>query len=605
MQRVPGVFAQNRYNLAQGLRPAIRGFGARAAFGVRGIRVLVDGIPLTLPDGQTELDVLDLTAIQHVDVVRGPASALFGNAAGGVIALRTAAPSSTPSLRIDATAGELGLQRWRASASGPVAGSVIGQASASRQLLDGPRAHGNSQTRRATGRLLTPLAGGEITVRASALDVQAQDPGALNAEQRAADRDQAAPRNVTFDAGERIRQQRVAARWRSGADADAAWDVRGYAGQRLFENRLPFTGGGQVAFDRGFGGLAVSRRVTTGAHRMTVGLDVQAQRDARRRYDNNDGDRGALTLDQTETAESAGVYVADRIALAPAWSLALAGRADVLRVGVDDHFVSDGDDSGDRDFDALSGSLAVTRQIGAVWDVTVRGATAFESPTANELANPDGGGFNPDVDAARATNAELTVTGDWANVGLSATAFRTRITDELVPFEVDGQPGRTFFRNAGESTRQGVELSADAQLAQAWHLHLAYTRSDFVFDAYARDGQDFAGNGIPGIPRQHGFAELAWRGPVTTARLSVTAVGRLFADDANATEVPGYARADLRLAHDLGQRGPRAGRWQLSAGVNNLLDTAYNDNVRINAFGGRFFEPAPGRNVYAGLQLRY
>lgn len=588
LQQVPGVFAQNRYNLAQGLRPAIRGFGARAAFGVRGIRVLVDGVPLTLPDGQTELDALDLGLVERVDVLRGPASALFGNAAGGVIALHTRAPGAQPSALAQAAVGELGARRWRAEASGPV-GPVRLLGAATRSLLDGPRAHGNSDTRLANAR----LDAGPLTLAASVLDVRAQDPGALTAAQVAADRSQAAPRNLRFDAGERIRQQRLSATWQhTGVHLD--WRALAFAGQRAFDNRLPFNGGGQVSFDRHFGGLGWLAETGWGPHRFNLGLDAQLQRDDRQRFDNNDGTRGQQTLSQRESAESLGVHAAATWVLTPHWQLPVALRADHLALSVDDRLLADGDDSGERDFDELSGSVGLTRRFdqGAAW---LRVATAFESPTSNELANPAGGGFNPQLGAAEAVSVELGARGQFGPVGWSAAIYDTSLRDELVPFELAGQPGRRFFRNSGRTQRRGLELGARWAVNANWTLRGHATRTDFVFERFARDGQDLAGRRLPGLPSAHGLLELQWQRSRWSALARIRAVGELFADDANSQQVPGHARLALRAAYS----------WpagSVALGVDNVLDTEYNDNVRINAFGGRSFEPAPGRHAWLRVQ---
>ena len=591
LQHVPGVFAQNRYNLAQGLRPAIRGFGARAAFGVRGIRVLVDGVPLTLPDGQTALDALDPGLIEQVEVLRGPASALFGNAAGGVISLRSRAPDDTPHTRADLTVGELGATRWRAEASGPV-GPVRLLGAATRSLLDGPRAHGNGDTR--LGNLRMDV--GAWSLAASALDVQAQDPGALTAAQVAANRRQAAPRNVQFDAGERIRQQRLAATWTHEA-GPISGRAQAYVGQRAFDNRLPFNGGGQVSFARRFGGAGWLAETDWGPHRLNVGVDAQWQRDDRQRFDNNNGQRGDRTLFQREAADALGAYLSSTWVLNRHWQVPMALRLDHLHLSVDDRFLADGDDSGDRDFDAVSGSLGVTRQIGPDTVVWLRGATAFESPTSNELANPAGGGFNPALDAAEALSLELGARGRWGAVDWSAAVYDATVRDELVPFELAGQPGRSFFRNSGRTQRRGIELDARWAFHPQWTLAGHATRNAFEFERFNREGQDFTGRQLPGIPQAHGQVELQWaRGP-WSALGRVQAVGHLFADDANQQRVPGHATIALRAGFAW-----RQGR--LGFGINNLLDTAHNDNVRINAFGGRSFEPAPGRHVFLRLGLQ-
>lgn len=608
LQRVPGVFAQNRFNFAQGLRLSIRGFGARASFGVRGIRVLVDGVPLTLPDGQTELDALDLALVEQIEVIRGPASVIHGNAAGGVVAIETREPPEQLGARLDLSGGELGFRRARAEGGGSL-GAWRGLAAVNATRLEGFRDLNDTDADIFTGKLARSFAAGDLTLRLNAIDTEAEDPGALTEAQVDADRSQAAPGNLQFDAGEAIDQQRLALIWRGAPQEQRDYRVTAYAGQRDFANRLPFTAGGQVAFDRSFGG-ADARYTRRGAwlnldQAISAGFRFEAQRDERSRFDNNNGVRGARTLRQDEEALTWGVFVQDDITLSPLWSASLGLRYDRVRLSVDDEFLADGDDSGERDLDDVSFSAGLGYRLNPADQVYARVASSFETPTINELANPAGGGFNPDLESAEAVNYELGIKGERSAFRYEAAVFSIRIDDELIPFELPGQSGRTFFRNAGESRRNGVELAVDWQFLPRWNLHAAYTYADYEFERFSRDGMDFSGNEIPGIPRQQFFGELAYErsfGEIDGyARLNVNAFDRYFTDDANDVRVPGYAVVNLRLGFK-----QTISNFEIEpyVGIDNLLDKEYNDNVRINAFGGRFFEPAPARFVYAGLRAR-
>lgn len=591
LQGLPGVFAQNQYNAAQGLRPSIRGFGARAAFGVRGIRVLLDGVPLTLPTGQTELDAIDLQSVTQVDVLRGPAATALGNAAGGVIAIQTRDAGEARRGEITAGIGELGAQQWRAEAQSALAGNWRGIASARHSELDTQRDNADTRTTQATAKLQNDA----LSIRASAVDTTSQDPGALNASQRRADRDQAAPRNLQFNGGERIRQQRLAARWSS---ADDTWTLSSHAGQRAFDSRLPFENGGQIAFERRFGGLGAQWQAAFGAVSLAAGLDAQLQRDDRSRYDNLNGQRGDLTLLQDEAADAAGLHANAKIALGGGWTLPVGLRFDRLRLDVRDRFLADGDDSGRRNFDDWSGAIGLAKQWHAPWSAWLRVASSFESPTTTELANPNGGGFNPALESAEAINTELGLLRETDRLRLEAVVFSIAVDDELVPFELAGQPGRSFFRNAGSSSRDGLELAARWAMTPHWTLHASATRARYRFDDAVIDGDDVSGNRTPGLPEQTGSLSVDWASGLWRAGGSLYAVGDLQADDANTTRVPGYAT--LRL-----HGGWSAGRYAVTAGINNVLDADYNDNVRINAFGGRYFEPAPGRNAWLRLTAKF
>lgn len=602
LQRIPGVFAQNRFNFAQGLRLSIRGFGARGNFGVRGVRVLLDGVPLTLPDGQTELDALDLGLVDRVEVIRGPASTLYGNGAGGVLSVHTQPAPSKPHAVADISAGELGFKRLRLEGGGAW-NSIRGLAAINATRQNGFRDNSRVESEIYTGKLAAPFTAGTLHMDFQATQIDSQDPGALNAAQVAADRSQAAPNNLAFNGGESISQQRLSWLWQGTHEDQRDYSLSAYAGHRDFNNRLPFTNGGQVDFGRIFGGVDAryTRRVLLLglAQQLTVGFNLEAQRDDRSRFDNLNGIRGARTLEQDEKATSWGVFGLNEIALSRYWSASFGVRYDHVRLSVDDKFLSDGDDSGARNFDDFSFSGGLSYAFARDQQVYVRIATSFQTPTNGELANPNGGGFNPALDSSTAVNYELGVKGERESLRYEAVIFTINLEDELVQYELPGQSGRSFYRNAGKSRRNGVELSADWQPFRYWRLSTAYTYADYEFRDYSSNGTRFDGNDIPGIPRQQFFGELAFERSGYYARLNTNVIDRQYADDANATRVSAYGLLNARVGLKSLQDG-----WQVEPyiGVDNILDKNYNDNVRINAFGGRYFEPAPGRYFYAGIK---
>ncbi|WP_242454873.1 TonB-dependent receptor [Pseudomonas sp. MS19] len=602
---VPGVFSQNQYNLAQGLRPSIRGFGARGNFGVRGVRVLVDGVPLTMPDGQTELDGLDLGLVERLEVLRGPSSVLYGNAAGGVLNIETRQPPATPYSFFDLSAGELGYQRARVETGGSV-GDIGGLLSFNSTQSDGYRDHARAETNSLTGKLRWYSDYGRLRIGFNAIDNRAEDPGGLQASEVDADRGQAAPNNLRYDADETIRQQRLSAVWDGFATGSDEYQLRSYVGQREFGNRLPFTGGGQTTFDRlfaGIGGQYSHNNQWLGmAHKITAGFDVETQRDDRRRYDNLLGERGAETLKEDENADSSGIFVEDQIDLAQNWQATLGVRYDRVRLSVDDRFLSDGDDSGSRNLEDWNYSAGLSYQLDAHQSIYAKIGTSFETPTISELANPAGGGFNPSLQPSHALNRELGLKGEWQTLRYDLAVYSMKLDDELVAYSLPGQSGRNFYRNAGESHREGVEMSLSWQLADAWRLSGAYTYSRFRFDEYQLDGADYSDNSLAGIPQQTLFTEIAFEQNDYYARLNLRAFDSMYANDANTVEVAGYALTNLRA----GKRFKAGGQlWEPYVGVDNLFDREYYDNVRINDANGRYFEPGPGRTVYAGLRVTF
>lgn len=606
LARVPGVFSLNRYNLAQGLRPSIRGFGARGNFGVRGIRVLVDGVPLTMPDGQTELDGLDLSLIERMEVLRGPASVLYGNAAGGVLAIDTREPPAIASSQFELSTAGLGYQRIRSEVGGSD-GDLGALLAFNSTALEGYRQHGAAQTNSLTGKLRWYAPNGRLRMSFNAIDNRAEDPGGLTAAEVAADRRQAAANNLRFDADEYISQQRLGVVWDGYASGADEYQLRSYVGRREFGNRLGFTTGGQTTFERYFSGIGAQyshyRDIGGKVHKITSGVELDAQQDDRRRYDNLLGERGELRQQQDESALSQGFFIEDQITLTERWQATLGLRYDQVRLAVDDLYLADGrDDSGSRRLQDWNYSMGLSYRLTPQQSLYARLASSFETPTVNELANPQGGGFNTALQPAQAFSREVGIKGEWPTLRYSLSLYQIDLDDELVAFSLPAQPGRNFYRNAGQSSRDGLEVSLDWQLAEAWRWSAAYTYNRYWFDDYQTASGDFSGKRIPGIPRQSVFSELAYEHQGAYVRLGVTAQARIYVDDANTLSAPGTAAVNLRIGKrfNFGQQA-----LDSYVGADNLFDREYFDNLRSNAAGGRYFEPGPERTLYAGIRFLF
>jgi iron complex outermembrane recepter protein len=603
LRLVPGLQIDNRYNYAVGERIAVRGFGVRSPFGVRGVRVLVDGIPATMPDGQTSLDHVDPARIARAEVVRGPAASVHGNAAGGVIQLESVPPPGVP-LGSEARflAGSHGLQRLESSFGGRV-GATSWQFAGSRLETSGHRTHADARSARFSGQLEHLTAAGLTRLVVHAADNEARNPGSLTAAEVAEDRTQASPLNVQRATGKSGQHAQLGALWRRETRAGRV-ELAAHGVSRSVENPITVR---VIELDRLAGGTratlsaASSRRL-----RWTVGGEADAQRDDRRNYINAEGQRGELVLDQRERVAGAAAF-AD--AIVPAGRLsALAGiRYDRFRFAVDDRFVAgDPDDSGSRVMSALSPSLGISVVAGR-GRVYANLATAFETPTTTELANrPDGaGGFNRDLEPQRTRSAELGAKGRLGSGGYYELAvYRAAVTDQLIPYQVPEAAGRDFFRNAGSSLHRGIEagLVLD-RAAPGPRARISYTRTDARFQEYVTGGEDFGGNRVPGVAPHRLEAALSWHGRRWFAGLDTRWSSRMPVDDANLFHSAAYAVLDARLG--LSDVSAGWGRVSPFIGVSNLLDAAYDASVVVNAAARRFHEPAPGRTLHAGVAVRF
>jgi iron complex outermembrane receptor protein len=605
---VPGLFMLNRYNFAQDLRASIRGFGSRSNFGIRGIKIIVDGIPETLPDGQGSVDGIDIGSAREIAVIRGPASSLYGNASGGVILIESESGPADPFASVRTTVGDFGFHNNQLKIGGET-GRLNYLINLSDTTSDGYRDHSEYENTQLNGRFETTIKGGSSLLATLHHTDQpvANDPGSLTAADAELDPEQARAQNVTFDAGEALKQTRLGLLYKTGLAGGRDFEARIYHTQRDFSNKLPFQNGGAVKLDRNFDGAGLKYTLPGDlagrSNRLLLGVDYDRQDDARSRFDNLSGSLGAKTFDQDELVTSLGVYLQNETRLSDSVELTLGVRYDDVKFDVNDDFLADGDDSGEIDFDHTSPMAGISVDLGGNTHFYATISTAFETPTTVEFANPSGGGFNQSLEPQESTNYEIGLKGEDDKQRFDLALFHIDVDNELTPFELPAQPGRTFFENAGSSTRDGLEVSYGRKLTQQIEMAAAYTYSDFVFDRFSdADGDVFDGNRIPGIPKELLYLDLTWNGQGGYyATWDWTYTGELYADNANDTRVDSSQVSNLRIGYN-----GNYGEWEIAPflGINNLFDEDYNNNVRINAFGSRYFEPAPERNAYIGISIR-
>lgn len=635
LQGLPGVQVQNRHNFAVGERVSIRGFGGRAQFGVRGIRVVVDGIPATLPDGQTTIDHLDIGSLGRVEVVRGTASALFGNASGGVLAFRTRAPAPDPvRLTVETMGGSHGLFRNQVNASGTV-GETGYLVSLSSLGWDGYRTNPAAETEGETygradrlglnARVVRPLAGGDLGLTLNVLDLESENPGSLPLARRD-DPERWAwgfgafppgdpVDNVRRHTGKDLRQDQLGARW-EGPLAGLEADLSVFGVRRSMVNPIPSD---VIVLDRDGGGLRaqISRSEPTawGPLRWYLGVEADLMFDDRLNYANASEDQGGAPagdprVDQRERVRGSGIFAQANLPL-PGGGQALAGlrydRHDYRAWDRMDRDEGDPSATGSRSMVALSPSVGASVPVGRGLSLFGNVGTVFETPSTTELGNdPDGRpGFNPDLEPQTGVSGELGVRGSLGPLAVfEVTTYRTDLRNELVRFQVEEFPGRDFFRNAGRSRHRGVEATL---AAWSWsgvvHTNLAYTWTDARFRTFVWDDTEFGGNRIPGLAPHRLQAGLridpeAWFGELTGSYLH-----RVPVNDGNSEYAPSHFLVDLRA----GARALSLGNVDLApwAAVVNLLDRRFTASVVPNAFGGRYYEPGPGRSLQVGLRATW
>ncbi|WP_083330824.1 TonB-dependent receptor family protein [Halofilum ochraceum] len=610
LQQIPGLYFQNQYNFAQGLRISTRGFGARAPFGIRGIRLRVDGFPETLPDGQSQTDAIDLESADRIEVIRGPAAVAYGNAAGGVIDITTAdGRDMAYSPAVSAQGGSHGYRKGGVRAGGND-GPWAYHINASALRFDGFREQSRVERDRVNAKVTRSFdEERELQTVLTLMDNPvSEDPGGLTAAELADDRSAATANARALDAGQTASQQRLGLRWRDGGAAGGVLTLRGFYTRRDFEQQLPFPGNSLLGYDRDFFGLG-TEYARSGAFagmpvQYTIGGEIDRQIDDRFRFAvDGDGAIQSRTARERQQATAGGLFAQADLGVTEALDLSAGLRFDRVRFEIDDELVSDGDDSGSRRFDETSGSLGALYALSTNHRLYANVSTAFETPTFTEFADPDGtGGFNPAIESQQALNREIGARGRFGSrLRYQLALFRVDVDDEIVSFE---RNGRDFYENAAETRRDGIELGLDWIASRRLSIAAAWTWSDYRFEEFVdRDGNDFTGNRLPGLPEHKLFLEADWRAADGRyARASIRYIDSVYADNANRVRVDDYTTLDLRAGRTWSASGRRVEAW---FGIDNVTDTEHVANVRVNATGGSYFEPAPGRTFVAGLEVGF
>jgi iron complex outermembrane receptor protein len=648
---VPGLLARDRQNYAQDVQISVRGFGARSTFGIRGVRLYVDGIPATLPDGQGQISHVDLGSVGRIEVLRGPFSALYGNSSGGVIQVFTEDPTPATTLSAGVSSGSDGVSRLAAKATG-TEGGLGYVVSSSRFHTDGARDH--SAATRQLGNvkwLLAPDERSQLTVVANTVALPlAQDPLGLSRAQFDANPRGVDPAALPFDATKALAAQGYDTRKTVGqTQAGLGYETRVdeantvrlqiYLGQRdttQFQ-AIPTTTqvnalhpGGVIVLGRDYHGIDLqwTRKGRWADTHWTLvsGLSFDGLAEHRQGFQNfigpaatptATGVQGALRRDERNEVGSADQYVQASWQWAPAWSLNAGLRHSTVRFSSRDAYIvgANLDDSGSRSYGATVPVLGLMFAASEAVHLYATAGRGFETPTLNELAyRPNNGstpvpGLNFSLEPARSDSLELGVKTRWPGLGdLRAAVYRTSTQHEIVT--LTNQGGRATFQNAGSTLRTGLELA----WTQRWATHLVAQAAYTVLQAHYVDAFRTcvgspcavsaqvpvpAGNLIPGLARRSAYADLNWSPPLGwRGGVELRALSRVMVNDLNSDAAAGHAVMAAQLGH-----GWQAGAWEWTALVraDNLFARRYAGSVIVNEGNARFFEPAPGRTWLGSL----
>ena len=632
LRGIPGVTARDRGNYAQDTQIAIRGFGARSTFGIRGVRLYVDGIPATQPDGQGQVSHFNLDAAGRIEVLRGPFSALYGNASGGVIQLFTAQAPQPPQWRAGAVAGAFGTTRFHAGYRGASDDGFEANLDYSRFRTDGWRRHSAAQRHSLNARVRVPLHDdASLTLLGNVLQQPyTDDPLGLTPAQFREDPAQTTPQAIAFGTRKRVGQATAGAIFELPiGDVDTV-HAMAYAGTRDITQFLaipqavqaaPTHAGGVINLATGFGGadLRWVRMLEAGGRplQLSAGISADRLRQQRRGYENFQGTRigvvGRLRRDETIRVDAFDQYAQLDWRVSRRWSVLAGVRHAGVRMAVHDRYIAarNPDDSGRIAFSATTPVAGAMLRASDALHLYASYGSGFETPTIAEAAYRADGSAGLALDLRPTTSRNAEVGAKWRRGGLQAqlAAFDIRSRDELSVASATG--GRTSYRNVGRSRRDGIELGLDWTFASDWTLALALSRLDARFDTAflgcsarcaAPDTPIAAGARIPGVPERQASLALRWRPALGwNAAIDLQHAGDVVVNDAGTDRAPAYTLVGAEAGYrwDTGAHALRA-----FVRVDNIADRAHVGSVIVNDANGRYFEPGAGRSWLVGLEWR-
>lgn len=627
---VPGLQVQNRQNYAQDLQLSIRGFGSRSTYGVRGLRLYVDGIPATMPDGQGQTSNIDIGSIDSLEVLRGPFSALYGNSSGGVINVNTQTGSQPPTIEASSYYGSFGTWHYGLKATGAVgdgtqAGDVDYTVSTNRFTTHGSRDHSGARKNLANAKLGVRINDvSKLTLLFNSVDIKANDPGGLSYEEWQNNPRQS-PRGDQYNTRKTVKQTQAGLRYERQLSQQDDLSVMMYAGERettqyqsipMAPQLKPSHSGGVIDLTRHYQGID-----TRWTHRgellvpvtFTTGLDYENMSERRKGYENyvlvngapQYGEQGNLRRNERNLMWNLDPYLQTQWQLTDKLTFDAGVRYSSVWFDSNDYYVTPGnsDDSGDASYHKWLPAGSLKYAVTDAWNIYLSAGRGFETPTINELSYRSGNQSGLNFDLKPSTNETVEI-GSKTRIGnglFTAALFQTDTDNEIVVDSSSG--GRTSYKNAGKTRRQGVELGLDQQFGDSWKLKAAWTWLDATYRTNVCDSSDCNGNRIPGIARNMGYASFGYQPEQGWyAGSDIRYMGDIMANDTNTAKAPSWTVVGLTTGY----------KWSygkmdmdLFGRVDNLFDRTYVGSVIVNESNGRYYEPAPGRNFGIGMNLAW
>mgnify|MGYP000992849190 FL=1 len=602
IESVPGVFISNDNNFAQDSRISIRGFGSRANFGIRGIKLIVDGVPETTPDGQSQIDNLNLEIIEKIEIIRGTSSSLYGNSSAGVIKIQSISEFDKNFTKIGYAIGSNNQEKKQALV-GVKSNETYYTFLVSETKGDGYRNFGDFKNSNLNFRVKKKISKDSwLSFNFNIVDSPySNDPGGLKIEEVNIDREQARERNLQYNTSEEINHYKVSSSFNKKINEKLSFSTYAFISNRNFNGKIPVKNGGAIDLKRKYWGIGGSFLFKSKL-KTQIGFDIGNQNDRRKRYNNDIGIIGEQVLDQNEKFSNLGIYLVNNYNL-NRLTISSGLRYDTNKVKLEDLFFSDGDSSGNITLNSFNPSLGFNYKLNKKSRVFINTSSGFETPTLNEFSSsPIGTGFNKNLKSQINMGFELGFslfdTQKKSNIDL--VYFKSITNDEILSYEDEKFPNQKFYNNAGKTERNGIEITGFYTLNRTI-ISSSYSLGNYVFKEFVENNFNYKGNKIPGIPNDIFTLSIEHKTiNELFLNLNFKNIGALYANNSNTIKIDEFNTFNFKIGKKFKLSRSNVYPYLI---ISNVFDNEYFDNIRINAFGGRYYEPAPKRTIFVGIKF--
>ena len=604
IERIPGVFISNDNNFAQDSRISIRGFGSRANFGIRGIKLIVDGVPETTPDGQSQIDNLNLELIKNIEVIRGTSSSLYGNSSAGVIKIKSITDFDKNFSKISYSTGSHSQVKKQAFFGIKNKNSyytvLLGETKAKgyRSYSDFKNSNFNLNFKKNFSE------NSWLNVNFNIVSSPyAKDAGGLTLNEVTDNRTQARKRNLQYKTEEDINHYKFSSSFNNEISKSVLFSTYTFFSKRYYNGKIPVENGGAIKLNRDYWGIGLNFQINSRA-KTHIGIDFGNQNDLRKRFNNIKGEIGDLVLNQYEKFKNLGIYLVNNFQIKN-FTINSGFRYDLNRIEMED-LISENINLHDQiTLKSFNPSLGINFKINKNSRVFINTSSGFETPTLNEYsATPIGTGLNKDLKSQKNMGYELgaSLFNLSKKFSLDIVFFESVTNDEVLSYEDENFPDQKFYNNAGKSKRKGIEIAGLLKLNNTI-LSSSYSSGDYYFKDFSENSNDYSGNKIPGIPKNIFTLSLEHRTKNNVfLNFNFKNIGEIYADNSNVTKIDKFNTLNFKMGKE----------YEVSKSViypyliiNNIFQSEYFDNIRINAFGGRYYEPAPKRTIFGGIRVTF